>query len=785
MHHGPAGSLLPSRSGTELVDDPAEARLAWVSKDARLGSAKTGSKTFVDAEDIERRLGPETKLPPGNWAGVIVADGRVFASTFQPAGKVFTSDRPRGAKSEPGKPFRFRLDAEDVVVALDAETGRTLWRTAEPGGWLRGGGKRQGFQVAPAYADGRVFSLGSTGRLFAHDAASGRKLWMADIGPAHAAAARAREEALAAAEDGRFIAPGGPAWHTSLVVAGNVVIAPTFDFAKGAPSDTGLAGFAADSGKKLWEVPSACSRHATPALWHHGARAYLLTATWKGHLRLIDPADGRVLWTLQNLGPMAFTLAPSADHVMVNVAPYPDAKTRRHPGRWGAVRLSMERGEIAWSLPDEPAFRIPTWFDTVARQRALIRDGHVYLSTEGDKEAKAPGCFLVLDEKTGKILARHENSGPEADEVTGYFTFLEDRLLVRVDSAHGASHGGRHPIFLWSAAPGEIRRLGDVRAPSGFDPVDFTTAYEVFMELPVVGGRVFERTVDGEVACYDFRKDPSQGSTREILLENGFIGLPGQAVPVKIQTARDGTVQSIRALPPDSATAGIPYSKDRREATWQVSDGPASLASTSGGGLAGEFPLSFGSYAWPVRIDLEPPAGESKTNGRWTRNVPGLAEVVSTSGALTGPPPAPERRFPTPWLKDQPVTSFGPLPEGALGHVLTLTDAVPFGQKPASLQLLIDSGPGAGITRSVATAFSFNQSWHEVDASGLRIGPDRIEGEIRVILNPDRWVAPAPGGGGIAGRIRINARLVPEGWQGDYQATWGRAEEFSGTIRAD
>jgi outer membrane protein assembly factor BamB len=248
MHHGPNGNLVALRSGVALVDDLAEARLVWVSEDADLGSAKTGSQTFRSPADIERRLGPDAKVPPGNWAGVIAADGRVFASTFRPVGPVFSADRLAGKDAVSGTPFRFRLDAEDVVLALDAETGRTLWRAAEPGGWIRGGGKREGFQVAPAFAGGRVFSLGSTGRLFAHDPATGKKLWQSDIGPTHTAASRDRESALAAAAAGRFTAPSGPAWHTSLVVAEDVLIAPTFSFSKSSPNDTGLAGFSSATG---------------------------------------------------------------------------------------------------------------------------------------------------------------------------------------------------------------------------------------------------------------------------------------------------------------------------------------------------------------------------------------------------------------------------------------------------------------------------------------------------------------------------------------------------------
>jgi outer membrane protein assembly factor BamB len=774
--HGPQGNLVPLRTGLPLVENLAEAGVAWISEDADLGSAKTGSQTFKSTADVERRLGPDAKLTPGNWAGVIVAENRVFASSFRAAGPVFTATRLAGKNQPEVAPFRFRLDAEDLVLALDAHSGRTLWRTVEPGGWIRSGGKREGFQVTPAYAEGRVFAMGSTGRLFAYEAATGRRLWQSDIGPAHAAAARAREAALAAATAGRFTEPDSPAWHTSLVATRDVLVAPTYAFAKGAPNDTGLAGFSAATGEKLWEVPAACSRHATPALWWHDGRPYLLSATWTGRLRLIDPADGRVLWTLDGLGPTPFTLGPSATHVMVNIAPKPDPKIKRHPGRWGAVRLSLEGGSIAWSLPEEPAFQIPTWFDSCARQRAFIRDGRVYLSTEGDKSQNAPGAFLLLDEATGAILARHENSGPESDQVTGLFYLFEDRLLVRADNAHGASHGGRNPLLAWSVAPGAVRRLGSSSAPSGFDPHDFTTAYEVFMELPVVAGRVFERTADGRVACYDFRR-PEKQSRVELQLINGFVGLTQYPFPLTLLGDSAADFRSALSLPPSDAQAGLPYGRERRGSLWTKN--PAALTRAADGALVGDATLALGSSLASVALRL--PA-DSDT-GSWTRVVPPLASPREAQGGIGGRGPFDARSYLTPWLADRPITTYGTLPAGTRSHIVVLENAITLRAKPASLHLALDHD-GRAFVRSVATAFSFNQSWHEIDASALRLAENRITGDIRVVLHPDAWVSPrGDERGQVAGRLTLDATLGSTGWTGTFTGVWGVAAEFSGEVR--
>jgi outer membrane protein assembly factor BamB len=67
-------------------------------------------------------------------------------------------------------------DGSDVAVALDAATGRELWRTRIDAG-DPGAVEETGPGSTPAVAGGRVFALGTACRLVALDAASGKLLW--------------------------------------------------------------------------------------------------------------------------------------------------------------------------------------------------------------------------------------------------------------------------------------------------------------------------------------------------------------------------------------------------------------------------------------------------------------------------------------------------------------------------------------------------------------------------------------------------------------------------------
>ena len=488
---GPYGNFQPLRTDVPMGDDLSKVAIAWVSETSDLGIGKQGTpfgKSFASGEAIKRYLGPQANRHPGNWAGVIAADGMVFASSFRPTGPQMECDFPDGNSAQ------VRVDAEDFVIAININSGHTVWLAAEPGGMLVGGGKRQGFQVAPVYSRGKVFAMGSTGRLFAYEAATGKKLWQSDIGPAHRSVAQKREEVLASLAKRKFAYVQSLPWHTSLTVAENTLVVPTF--VKG-----GLRGLDVDTGEMLWEVSGVASHLATPSIWSSAGHEYILTATTNGQMRLLDPGSGRELWKVDGLGGSYFTLSPSADHVLINVNPKSGkAETgERITGFYGAFAITPQKATLAWTMPQEPKYGLPCWMDSEARFRHTMRDGLVYLNTDGTGR-EVPGEFIIMKEDTGRILARHTNEGAEADKIGGLWYLVGDKILCRWNNMHGPTHGGRHPWALWSIKENNITRL-----PGTLDMNEFTNGYEVNMEYPIVAGRLFERNEQGRLVCYDLR----------------------------------------------------------------------------------------------------------------------------------------------------------------------------------------------------------------------------------------------------------------------------------------
>lgn len=132
--NGPFGNFNPRQYGVTPIDDLPAARQLWVSKATDLGRAKRSASGYVD-------MLADPKTHAGSASGLIVAEGKVFASSFHPRGDARAEKMPHLARSlgnYTGERLvalqrSTALDADDLTVAVDFATGRTRWKAVEEG----------------------------------------------------------------------------------------------------------------------------------------------------------------------------------------------------------------------------------------------------------------------------------------------------------------------------------------------------------------------------------------------------------------------------------------------------------------------------------------------------------------------------------------------------------------------------------------------------------------------------------------------------------------------------
>jgi outer membrane protein assembly factor BamB len=174
---------------------------------------------------------------------------------------------------------------DEVVVAYDVMTGRELWTNSWPerfSQWMGGG---EGPRATPAWADGLVFALGASGELRALDAVSGRMIWRTNI--LEDAGAKNLTWGMAAspliAGDAVIVLPGGPEGRSiaaydrrtgrrlwTALDDGQAYVSPMQVTLLGAPqllvvSATRLVGLSPDRRDVLWEFPWKTDHDASAA----------------------------------------------------------------------------------------------------------------------------------------------------------------------------------------------------------------------------------------------------------------------------------------------------------------------------------------------------------------------------------------------------------------------------------------------------------------------------------------------------------------------------------------
>lgn len=336
---------------------------------------------------------------------------------------------------------RWLVSATDVITAIDAQTGRTVWQTDMTDKGLNFGffGKGGG-GLTPAYHDGMIVSFASSAQVFGLDAQTGDIRWSYDLEPRHAEHMIYRQAAL----EGRSMAPRfNRGMLTALTVAEGLVIVNNqrqyrVSVSRGVKERHGVGNRYHDkntyvaldvhTGAVRWEAPEVGSSGSNPKLVTLDGKTCVL-AIHSDHLTLLDLRTGEQLWqsALGHDSPTcAFNLGVS-DQYVIMAAGGEGQEGRKLSGF--ALSLDGLRELWTWGPIDE------------YRSNVLIVDEIAYMHVDEHLRAFSPATGETISEVHigdirpaggnpfiayygGWLFTRGRGVGPESED--GIFAMRAD-----------------------------------------------------------------------------------------------------------------------------------------------------------------------------------------------------------------------------------------------------------------------------------------------------------------------------------------------------------------------
>jgi len=271
----------------------------------------------------------------------------------------------------------YRVDEDEVVVALDASSGETLWEVRyqaslkehmDYGTWLRQGGA--GPYATPLLFGDRVYTVGTTGRFHAIDCESGEIAWQHDL-------------------DVEFRMKGYRGYAPSPMIYRGSLIVPV------GGEGQGVVAFDPSDGGVLWKNQDFRLAPASPIVVDVDGQDQLVLFTPEDVVGL-DPVGGAFLWSHPhetNYGLNISTPVWAEGNLLFSSSAY--------NGGSRVIRLVRREGtttaEEVWA-----SNRLRLHFGNA------IHLGDWILGTSGDF---GPAFFIAVDVETGEEAFRERTFG--------------------------------------------------------------------------------------------------------------------------------------------------------------------------------------------------------------------------------------------------------------------------------------------------------------------------------------------------------------------------------------
>ncbi len=450
-----AGGAAAEPTGVELIESEKGFELRWVPEEIDIGQGIGSISRYMHKwNDASGRRTCSGSTSP------IAGDGKVYLSYYVPSPAEAPSEKTlqemaKDAGTAADKLPRYALEkiypkVDDIVLCMDAETGRTIWKaTMAARGRNHQHHKEGPFNMTPGLGGGRVFAIGMSGSLYAFDAKTGKPLWETPL------------------KNGRR-----NLYSSTALVGRKVVVVPM---------QGRWAGLDTKTGKVVWQS-DVRHEHVTLALYPAGGKDYFIGGAGD-QIVCIDGADGKTVWTL-------------------------DAKVLSHGRGFGSGGISIH-GETLLTYLQEGGRKDFTPYCAAWQLDGATKPKQLWkVSVKGSNAEHVPvvirgkyvftGDLSCWDIETGKKLDQTEGVKPGNG---GYMQGMEDTVLVRRDGTHGQIEIALYRI----GADGKITTVTP-KGKSWWPTYGAgTTTYHHALMYPLLDGRVYLRQADG-VYCWDMRK---------------------------------------------------------------------------------------------------------------------------------------------------------------------------------------------------------------------------------------------------------------------------------------
>jgi outer membrane protein assembly factor BamB len=294
--------------------------------------------------------------PKARWSRAL---GEGHSSILVEGGRLYTMYRPLGLLSA------VRRGQEEVVIALDAATGKTIWQFTYPAStdgvdFSEGAGPHG----TPLIVGSRLYATSSRRELFALDTATGRPLWSHDFIKEYGAPA-----------------PGRGYSCSPLLYNGTIIVTV------GGPGQA-VAAFNQQTGALVWKNGSFEYAPASPILIDVDGQQQLVVFGGDQVVG-VDPSNGRTLWSLPHKTSWGLNISTpvwsQTDHLLFVSSAYNTGSR--------AIELHQAAGNTTAR---------EKWFSGRVRVHigTVIRIGDYVYGSSGDF---GPAFLTAVDMKTGKV----------------------------------------------------------------------------------------------------------------------------------------------------------------------------------------------------------------------------------------------------------------------------------------------------------------------------------------------------------------------------------------------